>query len=426
MSDRKSTSNIILIGILVGMIAGGLCGWFFGERMESVKWLGDLFLNALKMIIVPLIVASMITGIGNLGDIRKLGRTGAWTLVYFLSTSGISVVIGLILVNLLHPGAGMSLAGVETPEAVMGKELSLISVIIGMVPQNIFKAAAENDVLPLIVFSLFFGGVVNTLGERGKPVIAFFEAVNEAVMKMVHIILYFAPIGVFGLIAYRLGKAGGGELFWTALAKLVTYAGTVILGLLIHGIIILPILLWLFGRRNPFRYAYNMAAALTTAFSTASSSATLPLTMECVEEHNGVSNQSASFVLPMGATINMDGTALYEAVAAMFIAQAYGVPLALPQQVIIFFTATLAAIGAAGIPEAGLVTMVIVLKSVGLPLEGIGLLLSIDWFLDRCRTTVNVWGDSVGAAIVDAIGIGKREILLPAEAVPLEEPAGKR
>jgi len=403
---NRRASNIILAGIIIGMIAGGLCGWFFGERMVSVKWVGDLFLNALKMVIVPLIVASMIVGISSLGDLRKLGRTGAWTLVYFLSTSGISVIIGIILVNIIRPGVGMSIAGMEAPETVLSKELSLTSVILGMIPENIFDAAARNDVLPLIVFSLFFGGILTTLGERGRPVLAFFEAVNDVVMKMVHLIMYFAPLGVFALIAYRLGKAGGGGLFWMELAKLLKYALTVITGLLIHGVFVLPIILWVLGRRNPARYAFNMGNALTTAFSTASSSATLPLTMECAEEKNSVSNRAASFVLPLGATVNMDGTALYEAVAAIFIAQAYGVPLAFPQQGDIFITATLAAIGAAGIPEAGLVTMVIVLKSVGLPLEGIGLLLSIDWFLDRFRTTVNVWGDSVGAAIIDRLESG--------------------
>ncbi|GAB4342241.1 MAG: dicarboxylate/amino acid:cation symporter [Candidatus Abyssubacteria bacterium] len=402
-ATRKRAGNGVLVGILIGMVAGGVCGWFFGERMAAVKWMGDLFLNALKMIIVPLIVASMITGINNLGDVRKLGKTGLMTLMYFLSTSGISVIIGIILVNVIRPGIGMSIFGVETPDRVLRKELSLADVVVGMVPENIISAAARNDVLPLIVFSLFFGGILTTLGERGRPVLSFFEAVNEAVMKMVHIIMYLAPVGVFALIAYRLGLAGGGAMFWAELARLMKYASTVIAGLLLHGAVVLPLLLLVLARRNPARYALNMGSALTTAFSTASSSATLPLTMECAEEKNGVSNRSASFVLPLGATVNMDGTALYEAVAAIFIAQAYGATLLFPQQVIIFLTATLAAIGAAGIPEAGLVTMVIVLKSVGLPLEGIGLLLSIDWFLDRCRTTVNVWGDSVGAAIIDRL-----------------------
>lgn len=241
------------------------------------------------------------------------------------------------------------------------------------------------------------------LGERGRPVLSFFEAANEAIMKMVHIIMYLRPIGIFALISYRLGQAGGGAMFWAELARLMKCALTVVAGLLFHGVVVLPALLLALTRRNPARYAINMGNALTTAFSTASSSATLPITMECVEEKNGVSNRSAAFVLPLGATINMDGTALYEAVAAIFIAQAYGITLLFPQQVVIFLTATLAAIGAAGIPEAGLVTMVIVLKSVGLPLEGIGLLLSIDWFLDRCRTTVNVWGDAVGVAIIDRL-----------------------
>ena len=208
----KRTSNLILAGIIIGMIAGGLCGWFFGERMVSVRWIGDLFLNALKMIIVPLIVASMIVGISGLGDIRKLGRTGVRTLVYFLSTTGISVIIGIILVNIVKPGAGMTIGDVATPERVLGKELSLVTVVLGMIPENIIDAAARTDVLPLIVFSLFFGGVLTTIGDRGRPVITFFEGVNEAIMKMVHIIMYFAPIGVFALIAYRLGNAGGGDV----------------------------------------------------------------------------------------------------------------------------------------------------------------------------------------------------------------------
>jgi solute carrier family 1 (high affinity glutamate transporter) protein 1 len=219
-------------------------------------------------------------------------------------------------------------------------------------------------------------------------------------MRIVHLIMYFAPLGIFGLIAGKLGSVGGGQAFLFELSKLGKYASTVIIGLLIHGIFVLPLFLLILARKNPLSYFLNMSSALTTAFSTASSSATLPLTMECVERKNLISQRASSFVLPLGATINMDGTALYEAVAAIFIAQSFGIHLGPGQQIIIFFTATLAAIGAAGIPEAGLVTMILVLQSVNLPLEGIGMILTIDWFLDRCRTTVNVWGDSVGAAVI--------------------------
>jgi solute carrier family 1 (high affinity glutamate transporter) protein 1 len=229
--------------------------------------------------------------------------------------------------------------------------------------------------------------------------------------------MILAPFGVFGLIAAKLGEAGGGDAVWGELLKIGKYFMTVLIGLGIHAMVVLPILLLILARRSPIRYALGMLPAIGTAWSTASSSATLPVTLECTEERNKVSRRSALFVLPIGATINMDGTALYEAVAAIFIAQASGIDLSAGQQVLIFITATLAAIGAAGIPQAGLVTMVIVLNAVGLPLEGIGLILAIDWFLDRFRTAVNVWGDSVGAAVVDRF--------YPPEAIPeTGKPAG--
>lgn len=398
----KRTSNFILIGIFIGIVVGGFCGWYFGETMVAAAWLGDLFLNALKMIIVPLVMASMIVGVTALGDVRKLGATGVKTILYYTATTGIAVLIGIILVNIIQPGGGLDTTGIEIPDNVRGKEAySFLDVVMGLVPPNLFRSMANMEILPLIFFSLLFGGVLTTLGERAKPVIHFFEVINEAIMKIVHLIMFFAPIGVFGLVAGKLGAVGGGDAFFVELIRLGKYAMTVILGLLAHAIIILPLFLLTLGKKNPLSYLFNLGSALTTAFSTASSSATLPVTMECVEEKNGVSAKSASFVLPLGATINMDGTALYEAVAAMFIAQAYGIDLSLGQQIVIFLTATLAAIGAAGIPEAGLVTMVIVLQAVNLPLEGIGTILTIDWFLDRCRTTVNVWGDAVGAAVID-------------------------
>jgi Na+/H+-dicarboxylate symporter len=327
------------------------------------------------------------------------------------------VVIGIILVNIIRPGAGVVLGDGQVPDVVAGKEgIGFVQIILSLVSPNIIKSAAELEILPLIVFSLIFGGVLTTLGEVGKPVLRFFDGLNEALMKMVNLVMLLAPVGVFGLIAAKLGEAGGGDAVWIELAKIGKYFATVLIGLGIHAVIVLPILLAVLARRNPARYALGMAPALGTAWSTASSSATLPVTLECTEERNQVSRRSSLFVLPIGATINMDGTALYEAVAAIFIAQASGIALGPGQQVIIFVTATLAAIGAAGIPQAGLVTMVIVLNAVGLPLEGIGLILAIDWFLDRFRTTVNVWGDSVGAAVVDRYFPG--EVPEPVTAMP--------
>ena len=396
------SSNLILVGIVAGIVAAFVGVSLFGEAMTVFGWMGDLFLRALKMIIVPLIMASMIVGITGLGDVRKLGRVGGLTVLYYATTTGLAVALGIVLVNLFRPGVGIELAaGAATPDAVVGKEqLGFADIVLSFVSDNIFEAMAELDILPIIVFSLVLGAILTTLGEAGRPVIAFFHGLNEAIMKMVHLIMWFAPFGVFGLVAARFGEAGD---LPTLVGGLGRYMTTVLVGLAIHGLVVLPLILWLFGRRNPFRYLGNMATPLLTAFSTASSSATLPLTIEATEEKNQVSREAAYFVLPLGATINMDGTALYESVAAIFIAQAVGIDLTAGQQVMIFLTATLAAVGAAGIPQAGLVTMVIVLRAVGLPLEGIGLILAVDWLLDRFRTTVNVWGDSVGAGVIDRV-----------------------
>ena len=397
-------SNGLLYLMITGILLGIFCGWFFGETMLAVGWLGDMFLDSLKMLVVPLIISSMIVGISGLGDIRKVGKTGFITLIYFMSTTGIAVGIGLVMVNILKPGMSVEMIAEKIPKHVSEKEaIGITDILQSFVSPNLIHSMAHMEILPLIVFSLVFGAVLTTLGEPGKQAIGFFDTVNTAIMKIVHLLMYFAPIGVFALIASKLGAAGGGDLFLVELAKIGKYAWTVTLALLLHGILVLPAILYFVTRRNPLLYLKNLIAALTTAFSTASSSATLPITIECAEENNQVSRKASLFVLPLGATVNMNGTALYEAVAVMFIAQMMGIEMGFAEQMIVLITATLAGIGAAGIPEAGLVTMVMVLQAVGLPLEGIGMLLSIDWFLDRCRTTLNVWGDSVGAAVVDTL-----------------------
>ena len=393
------TGNAILLGMIAGAVLGVLGGLFLGDFMLNIKFLGTIFLNALKMVVVPLIVASIIVGVTSLGDMRKLGRTSAKTLVYYLTTTGFSVFIGIVLVNLFSPGEGVPPIGASVPEFVSeGGEKTIIDVIVGLVPDNIFGAAAQGKILPLIVFSLLFGGVLTVIGQKGRVVISFFEGINAAIMKIVMLIIYFAPIGILALIGGIVAEHR--ESVDKLIAALGLYALTVIIGLLVHATVVLPAILKLFGKKNPWRYFLNVGEALTTAFTTASSSATLPITIEAVEQKNQIDEKAASFVLPLGATINMDGTALYEAVAALFIAQIYGIDLPVTAQVVVFFTATLASIGAAAIPEAGLVMMSLVLTAVGLPLEGIGIILAIDWFLDRCRTTVNVWGDSVGAAVI--------------------------
>ena len=394
--------NGLLYLMVAGIVLGIFCGWMFGNKMLAVEWIGEMFLDALKMLVVPLIISSMIVGIAGLGDIRKVGKTGFIALSYFLITTCIAVGIGLVMVNIIEPGVAVEMTVEQVPDKVVGKEsVSITDILKTFVTPNLVQSMANMEILPLIMFSLVFGGVLTTLGEPGKRAIDFFDTVNVSIMKIVHLLMYFAPIGVFALIASKLGAAGGGDLFLAELAKIGKYVTTVISALLIHGFVILPVILYVITRRNPVTYFKNVLSALTTAFSTASSSATLPITIECAEENNRISRKSCLFVLPLAATVNMNGTALYESVAAMFIAQMLGIQLGLGDQMIIFLTATLAGIGAAGIPEAGLVTMVMVLQSVGLPLEGIGMLLSIDWFLDRCRTTINVWGDSIGAGVLD-------------------------
>lgn len=400
----KKNSNFLLYLMLGGIASGVVCGWIFGTEMEVVAWMGEIFLNLLKMLVVPLIVSSMIVGVSGLGDVRKVGKTGALTLIYFMTTTAISVALGLFMVNIINPGVGVEMIAQELPQRIAEKEaIGITDILKSFVSDNLVRSMANLDILPIIIFSLVFGGVLTTLGDKGKPVVAFFDGVNEAIMKVVHLVMYVAPLGVFALIASKMGAAGGGELFVAEIMKLGKYALTVVLALMIHAVVVLPLILFFVTGRNPLRYLINASEAVVTAFSTASSSATLPVTIECAELRNKVSRKASLFVLPLGATVNMDGTALYEAVAALFIAQLFGIELGFGQQMIIFLTATLAAVGAAGIPQAGLVTMVMVLTAVGLPLEGIGMLLSIDWLLDRFRTATNVWGDSVGAAVVDTL-----------------------
>ena len=384
-----------------------------GFAWELTKFVGDLFLQVLRLLVIPLVVTSMICGITGLGDVRRLGRLGGSTICYYIGTCAFAVLLGIILVEVIQPGKSADDTFAYVTESIEAKkDSSVMGTLLdvfrgreddpgsGMFPSNIFLAMTKTNVLALIVFALIFGAALTTIGDKGRAAIDFFHGANEAVMKMVHMVMVAAPVGIFGLVAANIAKNGGASQFGAELTRLGWYVGTVLLGLALHTLL-LGSLISLLAKRNPLTYTYNIMRALLTAMSTASSSATLPITMECVEENNKVSNRSASFVLPLGATINMDGTALYEAVAVIFIAQSLGIPLPLGALVVIFFTATLAAVGAAGIPEAGLVTMVIVLTAVGLPMTGIGTILAIDWFLDRMRTTVNVYGDAVGAAVID-------------------------
>jgi solute carrier family 1 (neuronal/epithelial high affinity glutamate transporter), member 1 len=401
-------SQKLLWSIIIGALAGIFCGWFFGTSMTSIGWIGSLFLDALKMLIVPLIMAAVITSITAIGDVRHLGKLGGLTLAYYVSTTAIAVFIGLVIVNIVQPGVGTQGLSDSIPTEIIGKDATGISDIIRtLVTPNLVAAAANSQILPIIVFSLIFGIGLTTIGERGKIISGFFEGLNDVMMKLVIWLMYFSPIGIFALIASYLGATGGGEALMAEISKVGWYVFTVIFALFIHFLFLTGVLM-LVARRG-INFLLSMLRALVTAFGTASSTATLPLTIECAIEA-GVKKRVVKFVLPLGATVNMDGTALYEAVAVMFIAQAYGIEMTFFQQTIIFITATLAAIGAAGIPQAGLVTMALVLSAVNLPLEGVGLILAVDWFLDRIRTTVNVWGDSVGTAVIERFYFEQDEV----------------
>jgi Na+/H+-dicarboxylate symporter len=397
MNSRHSF--YLLAFIIAGVFAGLLVGWYWGEAAKNVAWLGQLFLNTLSMLVIPLLVSAVISGVTSLGDVRQLGRMSGVTIAYYVITMAIAVLIGLFVVNLIQPGVGVSTEGLQQPEDLVeiAGERGVGDILLSLVAPNLIRAAADTNLLPLIIWSVAFGIALASLGKKGRDAARFFESLNEGMMLLVSWVMYFAPIGVFGLIAGMFGAAGSTAAFVGKIQAVGLHVATVLTGLAIHFVVLTLILL--FVARQPIGYLVNMLRAIVTSFATASSTATLPITIQCAKE-SGIDQRARRFVLPLGSTVNMDGTALYEAAAAMFIAQAYGLDLGIGQQAIIFVTATLAAIGAAGIPQAGLVTMIIVLQVVGLPVEGIALLLAVDWFLDRFRTSTNVWGDAVGAAVV--------------------------
>ena len=411
---ENAKSNLTLY-IFIAIIGAIICALVFPSFAVKLHLGGEIFLRVLKMMVVPLVITSVMSGILGLGDIRKLGRPGLVAVGYYLLTTVVAVLMGIVIVNLIQPGVGTvdpSVMNEIAAQKAAGKSITpsdsdagigtiLQNLLLMLFTDNIFKAMAETQLLPLIIFSIAFAGLLTTMGPRVSGLRDMIEQINEAFMGFILLIMNTAPLGIFCLVAARFGQAELDGSFGKMIAQTGWYMLTVIVGLGIHVLFVLPLIYRLVTGKNPYVFMREMSQALLTAFSTASSSATLPVTLECATLRAGVSKQSAEFVLPLGATINMDGTALYEAVAAIFIAQALGIDLSIFQQLIIAVTATLAAIGAAGIPEAGLVTMIIVLNAVGLPIEYIGLILSVDWLLDRFRTAVNVAGDSIGAAVVE-------------------------
>jgi Na+/H+-dicarboxylate symporter len=367
-----------------------------------------MFLNALKMIIVPLIVSSIITGIAGIGGRGTVGRLGWKTLLYYFSTSLLAILVGLVAVNIMQPGIvdgepakdivaldETDLSSIE--QRVAGKGAGdVVEIFIRMIPTNIVAAAAEGQMLGLIFFSLLFGYFMTRIEEgRGKLLFDFWQGIFSVMMKITDWVMLFAPLGVFALVAKVVAVTG-----FEAFRPLLVFFFTVLGALAVHMLITLPLLLRFIARVDPRRQFSAMSPALLTAFSTASSSATLPVTLDCVENRAGVSNRTTSFVLPLGATVNMDGTALYECVAAMFIAQAYGIELGFATQFTVVLVALLTSIGVAGIPAASLVAITIILSTIGLPVEAVGLILAVDRVLDMCRTSVNVFSDSCGAVLI--------------------------
>lgn len=396
----------LILAVLAGLALGREAGVFGVSFYAVFDFAGKLFLNALEMLIVPLIMSSIIVGVAALGGSDSLGRLGGKTLAYYATTSLLAILVGLLMVNLIQPGVvdgdPRTVFGFDADVAALEAQVGgkdggdVVEIFLRMIPTNVVAAAAQGQMLGLIFFSLLYGFFVTRLpAELARGQRTFFEGMFEVMMRITDLIMRFAPLGVFALVAKTVADTG-----LEAFGPLALFFLTVVLALATHALLVLPLLLALVGGVSPRRHYAAMGSALLTAFSTASSSATLPITMDCVEKKAGVSNRTTSFVLPLGATVNMDGTALYECVAALFIAQAYGLELTFATQFIVVTLALLTSIGVAGIPAASLVAISIILGAIGLPLEGIGLILAVDRILDMLRTAVNVFSDSCGAVII--------------------------
>ena len=412
----------IIIGMILGLLYG-LLSAAMGWSQFTEDWItpfGDIFLNLLKVIAVPLVLGSLIMGVASLSDVKKLSRIGGRTIAIYIITTTVSVTIGLVMVNLLEPGTGVpqglqeqlqaayqSDAESDMERAESAKDRGPLQVFVDMTPDNIFGALSNNGrMLQVVFFSLLFGiALVLIPNDKSKPLVDFFGGLTSVIIQIVNMIMVVAPIGVFALIAKTINQVAKDDLSAVGelLGALGFYCLVVLVGLLIHGIVTYPLLLKIFSDMKIVRFFRGIAPAQLLAFSSSSSGATLPVTMEVSQRNLGVSKEVTSFVLPLGATINMDGTALYQAVAAVFIAQALGLGLDMTAQLQIVLTAVLASIGTAAVPGAGIIMLIIILETIGVPAAGIALILGVDRILDMCRTAVNVTGDAAVATSVDAM-----------------------
>ena len=384
--------------ILIALVLAVLFGIFFKEYVKYIAWMGEVFLRALQMIIVPLIFTSIVSGITNIGNAKNLGRLGFKTILYYISTSFLAIITGLFLVNIFKPGVGADLNLEKTVDLEVAPD-ELGDILIKIIPDNIFSAFSQNaQMLSVIFFALLFGFFITQINKKPQTLLTdVFNGIFDVMMKVTMFVIRFTPLGIFGLVAEKVAEQ---DDLIALMQSMGLYMGVVLMALSIHAFITLPLIARFIGKVNPLKNFQAVKTPLITAFSTSSSSATLPLTLKAVEDKAGVSNKISSFTLPLGATINMDGTALYECIAVMFIAQAYGMDMSMGQQIIIVITALLASIGAAGVPMAGLVMITIILTAVKLPLEGVGLILAVDRILDMFRTATNVWSDTTGAAVI--------------------------
>lgn len=405
----------ISLGLVAGAVVGigmnviaARTGWTAGvDAIRALEPLGAVFIRAITMIVIPLVVASLIVGVASLGDLRTLGRFGGKTVFYYVATTIVAVTVGIVLSNLVQPGSRMSpesqQAMLETygaeaqgTIALAGETPSTGDMLLSMIPRNPIESAAQGDMLPLIVFTILVGAATSMLDDRRKRAfVGFFEAVNEITMTLIHWIMKTAPYAVFVLLAAVTARFG-----MDILASLAVYTITVAVGLLLHAFGTYALILRFLARLNPLYFYKRVREAQIVAFSTSSSNATLPVTIAVAEKELGVSNRIASFVLPLGATINMDGTALYQGVAVMFIAQVFGIDLPWTAQLTVVLTATLASVGAAGVPSAGIITLALVLRQANVPETGIALILGVDRIIDMLRTSVNITGDLTGATLI--------------------------
>lgn len=382
----------ILIALALGVIVGALMSWA-GYDTEFFKPIGDIFLRLINMIIVLLVLSSMTVGITSIHDPQKLGRVGLKSLALYLSTTIIAIAIGILFAKISGIGSGMGLSA--TVEVTVSERPSIGDTILSIIPYNPIASLVEGNVLQIIVFALFLGISINFAGERGKPLLAFLESLADVMYRLTSIVMEFSPVGVFAIMAWVTGKYGFGTLY-----ELGYFLGTYYLGCATHVIFVFCGILYFLAKLSPLPFFRGMGDAMMVAFSTSSSSATLPVSMHCVQENLGVSKNITSFVLPLGSTVNMNGAALYQGMAVVFIANAYGIDLSLQQLVTIVVIATLSAIGAAGIPSTGYLMLSVVASSVGLPVEGVALLAGIDRVREMVSTILNVLGDAVCAVYI--------------------------